>query len=222
MPRTRKTGREVIVSEKNSKMGDVKSISLPPVKTCGNSKLCRKYCYARTPYKLYPNTRKSYDHNLKMYALDPVGYFTSLKSYLVNKAGATRKPKVPFDKFRFHVSGDIIDQNYMEGMVLCAEMLPQIQFLCFTKMYTIADNHIREYGGFPQNLEIVLSAWPGLELFNPHELPVAWVQTRDKQEDRIPKTAKLCEHMICDQCASCWNLSVLGHDVYFMLKGGAK
>lgn len=205
---------EVVISEHNSKMGDIPSVSLPPVKACGNSLLCRKKCYAKRPYKMYPNTRRSWDQNLRLFALDGAYYFTSINDYLVNKSSPIRKPKVPFTMFRWHVSGDIINQPYMEGIALTADMFPKINFLCFTKMYHVVDNHIRGYDALSSNLQVVLSAWPGLELFNPWDLPVAWVD--DGTEDRIPDSAVMCAGN-CDTCGSCWDLSNRGHDVYFKL-----
>ena len=35
------------ISPRNEKLGDIKSISLPAVKTCNPSAPCFKYCYAR-------------------------------------------------------------------------------------------------------------------------------------------------------------------------------
>lgn len=202
----------VKVSTYNEKMGHTPSISLPPVESCGNSMVCRNECYAVAMLRYRQRARAAWGHNLALYQRDPGQYFASLKEWIYNKINAKRKPKHEFNLFRYHVSGDIIDNMYIEGMGLTAEAFPQIQFLAFTKMYYLVDNYVKGRGSLPSNLNIVLSGWPGLEMVNPHGLPIAWMQ--DGTEHRIPGNAVLCTG-VCESCGMCWQLDGLGVDVYF-------
>ena len=68
----------------------------------------------------------------------------------------------------------------------------------------------------PNNLHIIYSAWPGVEMLNPHNLPEAHVRFRDGTTTAKPD-AKLCNGN-CTECAitddGCWTLS-LGEQVVF-------
>jgi len=70
--------------------------------------------------------------------------------------------------FRFHVSGDIPDASYLARMVEVASRQPHCQILCFTKRYELVDACLTEIGPFPTNLHLILSAWRGLPMVNPH------------------------------------------------------
>ena len=51
----------VSISSRNEKLGDIKSVSLPAVKTCNPSAPCFKYCYARKLAAYRSNVGKSYE-----------------------------------------------------------------------------------------------------------------------------------------------------------------
>lgn len=110
--------------------------------------------------------------------------------------------------FRFHVSGDIPDASYLARMVEVAGRQPHCQILCFTKRYELVDAYLTETGPFPTNLHLVLSAWRGLPMVNPHGLPEAHVRYRDGSTTARPD-AKECGGN-CTECArrdgGCWSL----------------
>ena len=68
----------------------------------------------------------------------------------------------------------------------------------------------------PKNLHIIFSAWPGVEMLNPHNLPEAHVRFRDGRTTARPD-AKLCNGN-CTECAitddGCWTLGP-GEQVVF-------
>lgn len=192
----------ISISNFNKKMGEIRSISLPPVVSCPNCALCSKGCYAVNVYRRRPTVRKAWDRNWRIYNDTPAKYFLDVKEFMVNRQASMKL-------FRWHVSGDIPSARYMEGMDLVASAFPTIEYLAFTKSYFIVDWYMNAYNK-PDNLHLVLSGWPGLEMHNPHRLPVAWMQ--DGTEDRVPDDAIQCNSK-CDSCGMCWQLEKLGKDV---------
>lgn len=188
---------KVHIAGGNAKLGRIPNISLPPIKSCGNCSGCKKECYALKAWKMYQNTRRAWNENFRLVREDPAAYFDQIDAWI-----AKHHPRL----FRWHVSGDIPCQGYLEGMKMIAEHNPDTRFLAFTKMYDL------DYSDLPENLSIVLSGWPGMELRNPHHLHVAWMQ--DGTEDRIPKNALECTGH-CDHCGMCWALKEIDRDVFF-------
>jgi hypothetical protein len=174
------------------------NVSLPPVKTCAYH--C-KGCYAYSAYRRMPNVKAAWDANLAEYERSPKDYFASLLTQLKITKSLT---------FRWHVGGDCPTQSYFRGVCQTAQETSHLKHLMFTKRYSWAE---RNHSLIPANLSVVLSAWPGKRLYNPHKLPVAWMQ--DGTETRIPTNAMLCGGL-CDSCGLCWELPSIGRDVYFM------
>lgn len=194
----------VKISNSNSKMGNIPSVSLPSVVTCRECD-CQTKCYARKLERLRPAVRNAYRHNLEVLNNEPETYWREVEAAIM----LTRF-------FRFHVSGDIPDSAYLDKMAEIAERNEHCQILCFTKKYEIVNNHISDNWGLPDNLHIILSAWDNLQLDNPYNLPVAYVRFRDGHTD-APDNAVNCSGN-CSECAStdggCWNLKV-GEAVVF-------
>lgn len=188
------------ISKENSKMGKVCSVSLTPHKACPPDVPCKKSCYA---WKIYfPPTRKpvrtAWDGNLAYAVADMAGYFGGINAFL----HGVKKPK---SFFRWHVGGDILNQEYLSGMKWIAQENVNTNFLAFTK------NHSLDFNGLPDNLVIIASMWPG---WGDPTLPLrkAWMQ--DGTENRIPEGALECQGG-CDNCGLCWHLPSLNRDVVF-------
>lgn len=189
----------VTISLVNRKLGRIANISLPPCKSCAPDVPCRKQCYALKAYRMYKGVRAAWDANLVLAALHREEYFEGIREFL-------QSTKV--NKFRWHVAGDILDQNYYDWMAETATNFPSVQFLCFTKRHDLdfATNH-------PANLTIVLSMWPGWG-DTAKDMPRAWLD--DGHETRIPDTAVVCPGN-CEACAACFALGGICHDVTFKL-----
>jgi hypothetical protein len=184
----------ISISHGNSKMGRIPSVSLPPITTCANGCTCAKKCYAAKLCRLRPNVRKAYEKNLAILRNDMDNYFLQVKTAaMISKY------------FRFHVSGDIPDMNYLDRMVKLAQELPGTTFLAFTKQYNFVNNFL-QCAGIPSNLKIIFSAWPGMPMENPYNMPVANVIFKGQEP---AENWKICGGN-CMECAcrgvGCWEL----------------
>lgn len=187
---------KVSISKKNKKV-HCPNISLTPIASCANSKVCSKGCYAVKAYRQYPNVRTAWDRNFTLAMNDPAEYFNQIHEYLLK-----HKPRM----FRWHVAGDILNQQYLEYMIDIASNLPDIKFLCFTKRYDL----IYRLNEIPKNLSIVMSCWPGMPLPK-QKLPRAFLQ--NGTEKRV-KNALECQGT-CENCGMCWHLGELKKNVVF-------
>lgn len=198
------SNKKVSISKGNSKMGFIPSVSLPPIITCAAGCKCAKKCYAAKLCKLRPNVRKAYQGNLDALLEDEENYW-----YQVNHAVRMSK------YFRFHVSGDIVDYHYLESMVLTAEQNPGTTILAFTKQYEIVNQYLNIFGYLPENLKIIFSAWPGMPMENPHNMPVANVIFRGTEP---ADDWKICGGN-CSECAcrgvGCWELKKGEHIAFY-------
>lgn len=194
----------VALSMGNTKMGKVMSVSLPPPLSCDISMPCfrSKQCYAmKHVYLLYNNVRASWDGNYKAWVtLGPAGYFGAIK-----EAVGKKHP----DLFRWHVGGDIpggVASAYIGGMCNVADTFPDIRFWCFTKRYQAVRDNAFMIRGTP-NLNVVLSAWPGVPLHaaTRKAWPVCYVRDPKNLDQRIPEDAAACSGH-CDQCMVCARL----------------
>ena len=154
---------KVSISDGNSKMGRIPSVSLPPVITCAENCRCAKKCYAKRLCNLYPNVREAYARNLEIYSKLPDEYFAQIDQVITMSR-----------YFRFHVGGDIPDPAYLEKMMRLAEKHPHCEILAFTKQYEMCNDWL-DHNRKPENMHLIFSAWPGMEMNNPHDLPVAQV-----------------------------------------------
>jgi len=186
---------EARISKGNMKLGGIPNVSLRPIADCANCDMCKKDCYAMKAWRQYPNVRDAWKSNAKaVHSDDRPDWFRSIDRYI------TRKQP---EHFRWHVAGDILDQDYYGWMRALAYRHPDTKFLCFTKRFDL------DYSGRPKNLAIVLSMFPGMKVPK-KKLPRAWMQ--DGTEKRIPTGSVECEGN-CRVCNACWDLK--GKDVFF-------
>lgn len=111
--------------------------------------------------------------------------------------------------FRFHVSGDIPDDDYFAHMVAIAARNPHCEILCFTKKFPIVNRFLDMSGGaLPENLHVLFSGWKGLTMENPYNLPEAHVLYRDGTTTAKPGYISCGGN--CSSCAvtgcGCWVL----------------
>ena len=186
----------VVISSGNSKMGEIKSVSLPAIVTCRNC-ACSGKCYANKIARLRPNVMNSYINNLRILLDEPERYWREVEAAIMTSR-----------YFRFHVSGDIPDADYLIKMVEVSARNKHCEILCFTKRYEFVNEYISERGDLPDNLHMTFSGWPGLQMVNPFSLPEAHVRFKDGTTT-ARDDAKECGGN-CTECAltdsGCWVL----------------
>jgi len=175
---------EISISLGNSKMGIIPSVSLRPVVDCPVGVPCAQQCYARRICAYRASLRAAYQQNSDLARNHRAHYFAEIDRWL-----SFLRPRF----FRFHVSGDILDQAYLNSMATVARRHPDTRFLAFTKRADL------DYRRIPVNLAIRLSQWPGMPVSRKH-LPRAWVSI----DDRAPADAIPCAGN-CESCAACWD-----------------
>lgn len=186
---------QISISKGNRKMGEIKSVSLPPIVTCAKNCTCAKKCYAMKMCRIYKNVKASYDRNLEIYCNNPKEYWSQ-----VDDAMCTSR------FFRMHVSGDIPTLFYLEEMVETVKNNPHCDVLVFTKQYHFVNDFINNGGVIPNNLHILFSEWEGMEMVNPYNLPIAHVIFKGQE----PKENWNICNGNCLECAkknvNCWAL----------------
>lgn len=186
---------KVTISKGNRKMGKIKSVSLPPIVTCAKNCTCAKKCYAAKMCRIYKNVKESYNRNLDAFNNNPAEYWKQVEDAICTSRF-----------FRFHVSGDIPTYDYFIQMVDVVKNNPHCDVLVFTKRFAFVNNAIDNGVEIPKNLHILFSEWNGMEMENPHNLPVAHVIFKcDKPENNW----NICNGN-CLECAkgnkNCWAL----------------
>lgn len=188
----------VSISKGNGKMGAIQSVSLPSGVTCRPC-ACMEKCYAKRIERLRKSVRDAYQNNYNILITEPDVYWREVEAAIMLSR-----------YFRFHVSGDIPNADYLNNMVQIARRNKHCQILCFTKKYELANEYLAVHGAlaFPQNLHIIFSAWVGLPMVNPFSLPEAHVRYRDGSTT-ASETAHECGGN-CTECAitdgGCWVL----------------
>ena len=193
--------QRVYISVSNIKMNAGKevipSVSLPPVLTCSNCTQCSKYCYAIKMARLRKAVNGTWARNLAVYRADLDRYFREVALTAKN-----------YRNFRWHVSGDIVSDSYLKGMVKVAQECPSTTFLAFTKSFDIVNRYLDAGNSLPENLKIVFSGWVGLDMKNPHNLPTSHPIFADGTTS-APDGAKWCGGN-CSECAAhssgCWTM----------------
>lgn len=194
----------VKISNGNSKMGSVPSVSLPSIKTCRQC-ACQSKCYAQKLERLRPAVRNAYQHNLEVLISEPETYWREVEASVMMSRF-----------FRFHVSGDIPTAKYLANMAAVADRNSHCEILCFTKRYEMVNEFIEQNGELPGNLHMVFSGWVGLDMVNPFALPEAHVRYRDGSTTARDDAVECGGN--CTECAltegGCWNLQK-GQQVVF-------
>ena len=183
------------ISYGNRKMGEIPSVSLPPIVTCKNCKSCAHDCYAAKLCRIYKSVREAYNRNHEILKADRDSYFDQVK--LVCKMSRY---------FRFHVSGDILDIDYLDRMVKLARECKGTEILAFTKNYEDCNKYFENHRK-PKNLHLIFSLpFDGATIDNPHNLPTAAVIFKGME---INENYKVCGGN-CTECAckgvGCWEL----------------
>lgn len=191
----------VCIAPGNSKTGRIPNVSMPPILSCrGVCWQCGKHCYDGKAVLQYTGTAKARARNWSIWLRDPAGYFRQIVEYC-------RKHSPEF--FRYHSGGEIPNGAYLLRMVQAARECPDTHFLAFTKRHRLVSDYLdslADHGEtLPANLQIILSAWPGMPVYNPHGLPVSSPYPCDRPDgwQECPGNCEQC----CRDGVGCWFLS---------------
>ena len=203
----------VKISAGNNKIGETPNISLPPVITCGkNCKYCKRECYAIRAMIRSNGAAAAWCNNYLAFLRDPIRYFSEIS-----------KACYIYRFFRWHVSGDIVNAEYLQGMITTAAENPACVFLAFTKQFDIVNQYCYENGRdtIPFNLIIIFSAAAGLIPENPFEFPVAYIRYADMEKNALEKlTAEIMENAY--HCpGKCLHCQAAGCGCWYLQRGGA-
>lgn len=198
---------KISISHGNKKMGEIPSVSLPPIVTCASGCTCARKCYAAKLCRIYKTVREAYARNLDAWENNPAEYFRQVEDVV----SVSRF-------FRWHVSGDIPNAEYFREMVHMARRNPHCEMLVFTKRYDMINEwfwtHGAKPGALPKNLHVIFSAWDGMTMHNPYSLPVAHVIFKGEEP---AANWNICPGN-CLECArrgvNCWALGY-GENVAF-------
>lgn len=182
------------VSAGNQKIGRINNISVAPVITChGICKYCKDHCYDLKANLQYPDVVKARARNTVLLRNHPMEFFAQALT------AAKRQRK---GLFRWNVGGEIDSVCHFEMIVRIAQLVPDTMFLLFTKRHFLVNSWIEKNGIIPENLKLIFSVWPGMEVENPYNFPVSCPYPNEK-----PETWKTCIGN-CEKCAElkigCW------------------
>ena len=183
------------ISNGNSKMGAVASVSTLPYITCPACcrNTCGPNCCAAKLANLRPSVLRSWAFNTALAILRPDVYWAGVDA-------ACKGVRY----FRFHVGGDIMNAEYFSHMVKIATDNPATEILAFTKRFDVVNAWQDANGSLPANLHIMFSGWTNLCPVNPYNLPETNIFAKGSEPD---DAWKICGGN-CFNCAcrgvGCW------------------
>ena len=185
----------ISISAGNTKMGAIRSFSLPPILTCPNGCPCAAKCYAAKICRLRPAVRAAYQRNYDMLQTDPGAVYGALERELTMSR-----------HFRFHVSGDFYSAEYFAHVVELVRNNPACNVLAFTKQFDVVNAWIDNNGPLPENFKLIFSEWGDMAVNNPHKLPQSAVIFKGSE----PRDNWAICPGNCFECAcrgtGCWTL----------------
>lgn len=185
------------ISVKVHKLGSIPSIGLP-LCSCRDDVPCKTSasCYAMHGKYRTQSVQKGLNNNLLAYKENPDYFFEKIAVDVM-----------PFRYFRWFSSGDIVDAEFLKGMVRVARKCKTTKFLAFTKKFSIVNDYLKNGGKLPKNLQIVFSGWgASFPILNPFNLPTSHVIFKDEKENaNIPSDFIPCGGK-CYDCMACWKL----------------
>lgn len=118
------------------------NFSLPPEESCpGATKECKKHCYAKKAYRIYPSTRVAWKENYKL------SHHENFVVWMIFELYEFRNWK----QFRIHTSGDFYSQEYLEKWFRIARQFPQKIFYAYTKSLLL------DFSNKPKNFIVIAS-----------------------------------------------------------------
>ena len=182
------------------------TISLIPIADCKNCSGCRKNCYDICNVCFQPRVQNDRAKNSALHKADPKRFWDEVDMQI--KANFVTE-------FRINVGGDLSDDDFAYVAEL-GKRNPKTMILFFTKNYKGINNFLED-NEFPENVKPIMSAWIGMEMSNPYNLPCAHVLWEDGTTTAPTWGSKYCGGN-CSRCAfngdGCWSLKRGEHVIF--------
>ena len=174
------------------------TVSLLPVIDCKNCTECKWDCYDLKNVLRFDRVVNDRCRNSAIHKEDPERFWNEIDMQV--KANYVME-------LRLNVGGDLDDVDFKYVKQL-GENNPKTMILFFTKNYKGINAFLAE-NSFPENVHPIMSAWCGMEMDNPYELPEAHVLYEDGKTTAPEWGSKYCGGN-CSECAfnkdGCWTL----------------
>ena len=182
------------------------TVSLAPIIDCSNCSGCKGQCYDIRNDVIYPQVIADRAKNSAIHKMQPNRYWHEIDQQI--KANFVTE-------LRLNVGGDLTDNDF-EYVATLGKENPRTMILFFTKNYK-GINKFLENNSFPENVKPIMSAWEGMEMDNPHNLPCSHVLYEDGRTTAPEYGAVYCGGN-CSECAfngdGCWNLKHGEHVIF--------
>ena len=210
------------ISTSNTKLGNIPSFSLPSLVSCpGATETCFNACYAAKLERIYKNVEKAYTHNLEQ--IESTTFVAEFKSELNALLSKKNAPKV----FRWHVSGDIPDIDYLHNMKNIMIDFPDTTFYAYTRNWALPEweEHLKDIRTL-SNFTLIASIddshiAAGVLPDNTYRVAYFGSHTIQQVSTLLNKNVVMCPNQItdtlCDKCKFCFNpkLNNTTRSVYF-------
>lgn len=166
--------------------GAVPGLNMFPGLSCNPAAGCNPLCEAFRPERacfglkslIWPEVRAAWLKNYVSFSERPGQFCRDALAGIRDLSSAS-------GLFRWLNVGGVPGIAFLRDLVWPAAVYrPDLKFLLYSKRYTWIAYMVARFGR-PDNLALYLSSWPGLELFNPYRLPVAWYYDPADPDPRI-------------------------------------
>jgi hypothetical protein len=170
------------------KIGSI--LAKQPGTTCHN-------CYALKGFYQFPKVHEALVRRLE-----------SLSNPLWVEAMVTQILSSKTKYFRWHDSGDLQSVQHLRNIILVCLATPKVKHWLPTREYKIVQDYVPQYGMFPPNLVVRLSAHR-VDAAPPtgYGLPTSTVHTHGSSHHGEECKAYTRDNK-CGNCRSCWNPNV--------------
>jgi Gene product 88 len=118
------------------------NFDIPAGKTCIGADSCLSYCYAMRGFYKMPNVKNKHEQNLQA---------TKKESFVIDFTAELRNIK-GLQAVRIHSAGDYYSLEYLNKIILIAELNPSIIFYSYTKSIPLFINKM-----LPSNFKVIFS-----------------------------------------------------------------
>ena len=191
----------------NTKTGkNCYTVSLAPIVDCVHCGECMWDCYDIRNDVRFPAVYNDRARNSAIHKADPKRYWNEISTQI--KANFVRE-------LRINVGGDLKDEDFQYVAKIGREN-PKTRVLFFTKNYEGINKYL-EHHRFPKNVKPIMSAWEGMQMDNPNNLPCSHVLYEDGRTTAPEYGAVYCGGN-CSECAfegkGCWTLKKNEHVIF--------